>query len=145
MLELLLYVLSPSSQPWRWNSQVLGHQRKWVFNCLHHFTTDLCWPFLLLSIPRPSLSSSLISPSVPLFSLPYSPSLLPSLPLFPPSYTLTSLCWSLKNVNEIHSQICDECMHSGDSWENLNEIHSQFCGECTGIYLWDKGRKSFPI
>ena len=39
-------------------------------------------------------------------------------------YTLTSLCWSLKNLNEIHSQICDEC---------------------TGIYLWGKGRNSFPM
>jgi len=36
---------------------------------------------------------------------------------------MLSICWSLKNVNEIHSQFCDKC---------------------TGIYLWGKGHNSFP-
>ena len=91
MLELLLYVLSPSSQPRRWNSQVLGHQRKWVFNCLHHFTTDLCWLFLPLSIPHPSFHSFILPP--PSLTLPPSfPLSLSSLLPTPPSCNCIYFC-----------------------------------------------------
>ena len=94
MLELLLYVLSPSSQPWRWNGQVLGHQRRWVLTCLHHFTTEVLTFSSPLFIPHFSLSfssssllsffySSVYSSSLPFFFLFLPPSIPPS--LIPPS------------------------------------------------------------
>lgn len=85
MLELLLYVLSPSSQPWRWNGQVLGHQRRWVLTCLHHFTTEVLTFSSPLFIPHLSLSFS-------------SSSLLPFLlPSFLPPLFLHSLPSSLSS------------------------------------------------